>query len=309
MAIYNDISELDLACKRIITIGSFDGVHLGHRELIIKTVSDSKKNGLINAVLTFEPHPRKVISENFDGMILTTAKEKVEILKKLGVQDLIVLNFTKELAGLSAQEFIDRFVKKVGAAKVVLGKDHRLGKDRSSDSETISAILRSFNIESEIIEQKRIGDEIVSSTKIREALREGNLAKANSFLGRNYFLYGKVTSGDKRGSILGFPTANIEPERDKMLPKIGVYAVIATINGSRKKAMMNAGFRPTFDSPRKIFLEANIFNFSSNIYGSEIKIEFVSRLRDEIKFSSKEELIKQLKIDKKETEEILKNEN
>ncbi|MFA6980405.1 MAG: bifunctional riboflavin kinase/FAD synthetase [Ignavibacteriaceae bacterium] len=307
MRVYNDLIFIEKNDNTIITIGTFDGVHLGHQEIFNVLINKSKNNGCRSFVITFEPHPRMVIQPNSDLKLLTTFDEKVEILRKMGIDNLLVIPFTKEFSQLTSEEFFRKYIiNGIGIKKMVIGYDHHFGKGRDGDEQKIRSLGALNNFEVQKTEAVTINETVVSSSKIRHALSEGEVKTAAQMLGRNYSFSGLVVVGDKRGRELGFPTANIQLENEnKLIPKNGVYAVKVFLEERIFNGVMNIGLRPTFKDTKIVLSEVHILNFDEEIYGKKIRIEFIERIRDEKKFGSKEELIKQIEIDKQKTNLLL----
>jgi len=307
MRVYNDRFLIEKNDNTIITIGTFDGVHLGHQEIFNVLINKSKNNGCRSFVITFEPHPRMVIQPNSDLKLLTTFEEKVEILRKMGIDNLLVIPFTKEFSQLTSEEFFRKYILDgTGIKKMVIGYDHRFGKGRDGDEQKIRELGALNNFDVQKTDAVTVNETVVSSSKIRNALSEGEVKAAAQMLGRNYSFAGKVVVGDKRGRELGFPTANIQLENElKQIPKNGVYAVKVFLEERIFNGVMNIGLRPTFKDTKIVLSEVHILNFNEDIYGNNISVEFIERIRDEKKFSSKEELIKQIEIDKQKTNLLL----
>lgn len=292
----------------VLTVGTFDGVHAGHRAIIDTVVAKAKEKGARSVLVTFDPHPRNIINPGDDGIkLLTTLEERCEILEELGIDRMVVIPFDRDFSLLSSEEFIrDIIHKKIGVSEFVIGYDHHFGRNREGTIETIEKLGTELNFDSYVVSKHEVGKKTVSSTAIRNAISEnGNIEQATEFLQRPYRLNGTVVHGDKRGKEIGFPTANIKPEHvNKIIPKEGVYAVKVRINGSWFDGMMNIGTRPTFDGDQQT-LEVHLFDFKEDIYGKEVQVRFFKRIRDEKKFSGKQELIEQLKADKEQSQELL----
>ncbi len=292
----------------VLTVGTFDGVHAGHRAIIDTVVEKANERNARSILVTFDPHPRDIINPGDDGIkLLTTLQERCEILAELGIDQMVVIPFDRDFSLLTSEEFIrDIIHKKIGVSEFVIGYDHHFGRNREGTIETIEKLGKELGFDSYVVSKREIGKKTVSSTAIRKAIsEEGNVEEAAEFLQRPYRLNGTVVHGDKRGKEIGFPTANIKPEHfNKIIPQNGVYAVKVRINGDWFDGMMNIGTRPTFDG-KKQTMEVNLFNFEKNIYGKEIQVRFFSRIRDEKKFNGKEELIAQLKEDKRQAEQLL----
>lgn len=300
MNIFRNIDEIRYDKQTVLTLGTFDGIHLGHQQIIKRVIGCSEENNLRNIVITFHPHPRKVINPEMQLKILTTTEEQINILENLGVQNLFIINFTKEFSQLTPDEFIKNYlVDKIGISRIVIGYDHHFGKGRGGDVEFLKASGKKYDFEILQIQPFIIDNEPVSSTKIRNALESGEIKKANKMLGRTYSFSGVVVEGDKRGRELGYPTANIKiSDEDKMLPQIGIYAVLVELDGIEYKALLSIGKRPTFYNDGKVIPEVYIYDFNNDIYGKEIKVKLIEKLRGEEKFNSAEELIRQMNIDK-----------
>jgi riboflavin kinase/FMN adenylyltransferase len=309
MIVYTDssefINEKDRGCA--ITIGSFDGLHVGHFKIIDELLKAAKSVNGKSVLLTFEPHPRQVLSKDLDLKILTTLEEKKFILEKAGLDILIVQKFTREFSQMTSDEFIQKIlVDDIGASHIVVGHDHKFGRDRLGDAEKLKELGRKYNFEVTSVDAENIDGIVISSTKIRNALFDGEIEKANLFLGRHYSFGGIVVKGAQRGRTLGFPTANIKLFNPrKAVPKRGVYAVQCRCRNQRLKGVMNIGVRPTFENRTELVIEVHMFNFNEDIYGEEMSVEFIKRIRDEKKFGSREELIHQIEKDKQKAAELL----
>jgi riboflavin kinase / FMN adenylyltransferase len=300
MNIFNDISHIDKDSSTIITVGTFDGLHVGHRNIMEKVVEEAQSKNGRSIVITFEPHPRSVVSKDFEVKLLTTLDEKIDLIDKAGIENLLIINFTKEFSQLSAEQFIkNHIVEKIGVKELVIGHDHHFGKDRFGDENKLKELGNIYSFDVLSVNAVSINNEIVNSTTIRHALELGNLEKANMFLGRSYSLSGIVITGSKRGRNMGFPTANIDlKDKQKLIPANGIYIVEFFVNAIRYFGLMNIGTRPTFEDSNKIIIEVYLLNFNNDIYGKEVTVNILKRMRDEIKYPSKEELIKQMEIDK-----------
>ncbi len=290
------------AKKPVVTIGTFDGVHLGHREVIAELKRISRETGGESVVFTFSPHPRMVVTPNEDSIrLLSTVEEKSALLEGLGLGHLVIYPFTKEFAALSYTDFVKEIlVSKMHIHKLVIGYDHKFGHDRKGDFQALTLLGAQYGFEVEQLNPLLVENVAVSSTKIRQALEAGDMRKANHFLGYSYLLKGKVVEGRRLGRELGFPTANILPDDlHKLVPTDGVYAVYVNVEGRQYQGMLNVGTRPTVNSNvdhRSI--EVHIFDFSQDIYHRDISISFVERIRDEVKFESLAKLKDQLVNDK-----------
>lgn len=292
----------------VVTVGTFDGVHAGHRAIMDTVIRKADKREARSVIVTFDPHPREIISPGDAGIkLLTTLPERREILEELGIDTMVVIPFDRDFSLLSSEEFIrDIIYKKIGVSEFVIGYDHHFGKDREGSIETVERLGEEIGFETYVVSKKEVGEQTVSSTAIRKAISEdGNVEQAAEFLQRLYRLNGTVIHGDKRGKEIGYPTANIKPEdKRKIIPKDGVYAVGLRYEGRWYKGMMNIGTRPTFDDSQRT-LEVHIFDFNEDLYGKEVQVRFVKRIRNEKKFSGKEELVSQLEEDEKTAKEIL----
>lgn len=300
MQIYRSIKEIEKVEDSVLTIGTFDGVHAGHRDIIAKLKDYAAKKSLRDVVITFEPHPRTVVSD-YDIKLLSTLEEKIKLLESLGVSNLLVINFTKQFSQQSAAEFIKNIIcDKIGSKHIIIGHDHKFGKDRVGNEDELVKLGSSNEFSVEIVEPVFKKEKIVSSTQIRNALLNGEVELASELLGRNYCFHGEVVKGVSRGTILGFPTANIEiRDSKKLIPQNGVYIVECKIRDQKVFGVMNIGVRPTFADTNRVIIEVHLIEFNEDIYGEEIEVSILKRLRDEKKFESKEELIYQIKRDKR----------
>jgi len=298
---YHQISELSGLENTIVTIGTFDGVHLGHQKIIKRLVELKEKQGGEIVLFTFDPHPRKILfPEQKDLKLITTTDEKCAVLKQFGVDHVLVFPFTKEFSQMQAQDYISNIiVKGLKTKTLVIGYDHRFGSNREGNIETLKQLSEIYNFNVEEIPAQEINQLNVSSTRIRKAIDEGDIKTANEFLGYRFFISGTVVKGKQLGRTIGYPTANIFIEdKDKLTPKIGVYAVNVEVKGNTHKGMLNIGTNPTTDLDNTIKIEVNIFDFDKDIYGEKIKVEFVKRIRNEEKFANLDELKQALANDK-----------
>lgn len=283
------------------TVGFFDGVHTGHRFLIAELKKEAAKRGLKSMVITFKVHPRKVLHAAYLPQLLTSAEEKLEQLKSTDVDEVVELDFTTEMAQLTAAEFIKQVLaEQLGVKLLLVGHDHRFGKNREEGFPEYVAYGKQNGME--VIQATRYSTEQfshISSSEVRNALLNGEIERANTLLTYPYAFTGYVVSGFQVGKKIGFPTANLNPvEPDKLIPAIGVYAVLIDWNGTTYSGMMNIGRRPTLDNGDAVSLEVHIINFDADIYHQQVKVTFIRKIRDEKKFNSVEELIEQLKMDK-----------
>lgn len=299
MQIYNDLSGISDNKNSVITLGTFDGIHLGHQKIIKKVADISSRLNARNFLITFDPHPRKIVSPNYDLHLLSTLDEKTELFRSYGIDNVLILKFTKEFSQLSPKEFILKYlVEGIGVSEVVIGYDHHFGKGRGGNSCVLNDMGKDHGFNVTIVSGYSVGDIIVSSTKIRNALMDGGVSKANKMLGRVYSFEGSVIRGDNRGKKLGFPTANLEIESgDKLLPAIGIYAVECTIENKKHFGLLSIGKRPTFHDSGEVVPEVYLFDFNDDIYGAKLRVAVVERIRGEEKFSSAEDLIAQMEKD------------
>ncbi len=288
--------------KTFLAIGVFDGVHRGHQSLIKRAVAKAKHQGAISVVVTFDPHPVHVLYPEIYCPLLVSLPHRLKLIKDLGVDVCMVIRFTKIFSKLSPEEFIqDYLIRKIHPREVFVGDDFRFGQNRSGDLNFFQAAARRYGFKVNIVSAVKEKSAAISSTRIRKLIAAGNIRAASRLMGRLVSVLGTVIKGEARGKDLGFPTANIDPDCD-FLPPCGVYLVYANVYDQRLKGIANIGIRPSFDHQGKngkIVFEVHILDFNKNIYGQEIIIEFIKRLRDEIKFPSQKELIGQIKMDER----------
>ena len=312
MKVYHDIKDFRKIPNAIVTIGTFDGVHLGHQAVFKQMVDKARQIGGETVVITFFPHPRIVISPNDNRLRLITSQEdKIEHLRRSNIDNLIIINFTKEFSHTSSEDFIkDYVVRYIQPAILVIGYDHHFGSNRSGDFDTLSKLGMEFHFAVEKINEQDIEDITISSTKIRSALQQGDINLANKLLGYSYSTSGIVTHGDSIGRTLGFPTANIsiKPEY-QIIEKTGVYATIAKVDGKDYPSMTYIGRRPTISNGLPTSTETYIMDFDGDLYGKEIRVTFVDRVRDEMTFDNLERLKSQIQEDKANIIRILSNIN
>jgi len=295
----------------VITMGVFDGVHLGHRMLLARVVEEARKSGSDAVAVTFDPHPRIVLTGDPTHLrFLSDIEERIGLLQQTGIDHLVIIPFTPELSRMSAQEFVDEILcHHLGLRHLITGFNHHFGRRHEGDSNTIINCSARMDFRVTREDAFRIEGEAVSSSVIRKALEMGNIRKAKSMLGYDYFLRGKVISGKKIGRDMGFPTANIAPLFPyKLIPRSGVYAVVAVIEGdhTRHTAMLNIGHRTTIkENDGRSTIEAHLINFEADLYGKVITVSFCERLRDEMKFESVNALADQLAQDRKRTTDLL----
>ncbi len=310
MKIYQSLNEFKPSRKTIVTLGTFDGVHLGHNVILDKICNTAKQENLESVLLTFFPHPRLIVSNDSEIKMLNTMAEKAKLLKQKGIQNFIIHPFDKLFSELSPREFVAQIlVKQLNIQKIIIGYDHKFGKNRAADFNDLIAFGKEFGFEVEEIPAKQVDEVAVSSTKIRNSLLEGNISLANDYLGYSYMLSGIVIKGNQLGRTIGFPTANIEvSENYKLIPKNGVYIVSAIVNNQTIFGMMNIGIKPTLGDNVPT-IEVHLLNFSEDIYNQKIQVNVIERLRDEQKFESFEALKSQLEIDKINTVDYFKKGN
>ncbi|MEJ7560844.1 MAG: bifunctional riboflavin kinase/FAD synthetase [Pedobacter sp.] len=300
MKIYNHFSEFKKLDNAVVTIGTFDGVHFGHQKIIRRLCELAKSTGGESVILTFFPHPRLIIDpENQQLKMINTIEEKAKILAALGVDHLIITPFTRDFSNLSPSEYIKEIlIDTIGVKHTIVGYDHRFGKDRQGSMADLQKFASIYGFEIEEIPEQDINDVAVSSTKIRTALLDGDVALASSYLGYNFSIHGRVIKGDKIGRTIGFPTANIFVEETyKLIPSDGIYAVTVELSGVTYKGMAYIGQRPTINGMTRN-IEVNIFDFDQEIYGQLITMNFLKFLRHDVKFTGLDALKDQLHADK-----------
>lgn len=293
----------------VVTIGVFDGIHVGHRAVIEKTVREAKRAGLKSIAVTFDPHPLKILRPKHFIPSLISLKHRVSLIKRLGIDEVIVMKFNKKMANLSAQEFIeDILVGELSAGKIIVGEDFCFGKGGSSGAAKMRNISEKHSVKVKTIKPVKKNSRVVSSTGIRRLIVKGNIAEASRLLGRPFSILGTVVKGTALARKLGYPTANINPHHEAMPPS-GVYAVKVIFKGKLYKGIMNIGTRPTFYNyghDKEPTIEVHIFNFHEKVYGKDLEITLVRKLRDEKKFKTIDSLIRQIKKDESRALAILK---
>ncbi len=330
MNVYRNVDQLPPFRNAVITIGTFDGVHQGHRKIIEHLKQEAEKIKGETVIITFHPHPRKVVSSSILGIrLINTLDEKIELLEKAGIDHLAIVPFTEVFANQSAEEYIQNFlIEKFHPHTVIIGYDHRFGRDRLGNYRLLEKMAPVYNYVLKEIPQHVLDEIAISSTNIREAIIHDDIETANKLLGYDFFFEGMVVDGDKLGRKLGYPTANLKiTNEEKIIPGNGIYAVYVetpnskyqtpnphspaatphspfTIDDSHYKGMMSIGFRPTVDGKKRV-VEVNIFDFDKEIYGQTIRVYVKKYLRAEIKFNNLDELIKQIGNDKIESLKIL----
>ena len=304
----NSIESYRSNYNTVVTIGTFDGVHIGHQKIIKRLINTGKANNLKSVILTFFPHPRMVLQKEAKIKLINTIDERTHIIDNLGLDFLLIKKFTHEFSRLSAEDFVKQvLVDKLHAKKVIIGYDHRFGRNRNADIEDLKTFGALYDFEVEEISVQDIDDVAVSSTKIRKALNEGNIETANRYLGYDFMLTGTIIKGKGLGKQLGFPTANIQIKEDyKLIPKQGSYVVSALIDNHRIYGMLNIGMNPTVNGEKES-IEVHFFDFNQDIYNKNIQISLLYRLRDEIKFNSVEALKKQLSKDQQTSLNYIKS--
>lgn len=308
MKIFHSINEFHSDKKTIVTLGTFDGVHIGHTEILKKLTQNTHDGEFESTVLTFFPHPRTVLQGKSDLKLLNTINEKICLLENIGIENLIIHPFDEKFAELSAEEFAKTIlVDQLQVQKIIIGYDHRFGKNRTADINDLISFGTQYGFEVEQISAKEIDAISISSTKIRNALELGDIDLANQYLGYSYFLSGTVVKGKQLGRTIGFPTANIKLDEDyKLVPKNGVYIVCAKIDDKLVNGMMNIGFNPTVEGKNKT-IEVHLFDFNSDLYNHKIKISIIHPIRSEQKFESVAVLKQQLIKDKEFSIQYLSN--
>ena len=305
---FNNINEFNCKKSTIITIGTFDGVHLGHQKILKKLNIEAENNGLESSVLTFFPHPRTVLNPDSSLKLINTIEERISLFKKSKIDNLIVHPFTKEFSELDSEDYVKNILVDQLKAKIVLiGYDHKFGKNRTADINNLKEYGIKYNFEVIEIKAEEINDIAISSTKIRNSIEEGDIQLTNSYLGYEFSFFGKVVKGNSIGKTLGFPTANIKIGSDlKLIPKNGVYLISTIINKKIIFGMMNIGIKPTTNQNTKS-IEVNLFDFNQDLYDTNITIYIKQFLREEIKFDSLNELKLQIEKDKITCNSIINN--
>ncbi|MFV0605672.1 MAG: bifunctional riboflavin kinase/FAD synthetase [Niabella sp.] len=313
MKIHYDIEHLPKFKNSVITIGTFDGVHAGHKKVIEQLVQEAKEVNGESIIITFHPHPRKVVSSSILGIrLINTLEERIELLEQSGIDHLVITPFTEVFAHQPAEEYIQNFLlNKFRPHTIIIGYDHRFGKDRKGDYKMLEAFAKSNSFKLKEIPKHILDNISISSTKIRDAIIKGNIEEANLLLGYRFFFEGNVIHGDKLGRELGYPTANIRiTDDEKITPGDGIYAVYCTVKNNNEtnqpiyKGMMSVGFRPTVDGKKRV-IEVNIFDFKDDIYDKTIRVYMMAFLRAEEKFDTLEALVKKIDEDKTRSIKIL----
>jgi len=299
MTIYNNIKEFSSTDNTILTIGTFDGVHLGHQKVLERLTNSAKENNLESTVLTFFPHPRTILNPDKPLKLLNSVKERTELLNRSKVDNLIIHPFDKNFSELDPEKYVvEILVKKLKAKIILIGYDHKFGKNRTADITDLKIYGKKYGFKVIEIKAEEISNIAISSTKIRKAISEGNISTAKKYLGYDFSLSGKIVHGKSIGRTLGFPTANIEVKEEyKLLPKNGVYLIQSVINHNKYFGMMNIGIKPTIKESSKT-IEVNFFDFEGDLYHKNIEVNIKKFIRDEIKFDSLELLKSQILKDK-----------
>ena len=308
MNVFNSVQSFNSTRKTIVTLGTFDGMHIGHQAILNKLKLQKKIYGYETLVLTFFPHPRMVLKTDHQISLLNTIDERVKLIDQFGIDHLVVQEFTQDFANLSAEEFVKTvLVDQFNIGKIIIGYDHRFGKNRSADIHDLIEFGKKYHFDVEQISAEELNDVSVSSTKIRNALNVGNVALAKTYLGYPYMVSGTVVSGKQLGRTIGYPTANIQVAEDyKLIPAIGVYVVGVTVKGKDFYGMLSVGTNPTVGGTEKT-VEVYIFDFNDTIYDEEIIVRFLTKIRDEEDFGSIDLLIEALKNDEVFSRNFLTN--
>ena len=309
MNIYHNLDEVPFDSNTVITIGTFDGVHLGHRFLIDRLKKCALERNSRHLLITFEPHPQIVIKKEGrpEISLLTTICERLELFRNYGIENVLIIEFTHDFSKLESYEFIQLLVDNIGLKKLLVGYDHSFGRNRSGNFETLVELSKEKGFELERVEPYQVNGQVISSSRIRKALRESQLEDAHQLLGYNYFIEGVVQFGRGVGVQIGFPTANIRPDNiHKLLPKIGVYLVSSIIGENEYFGLANIGVRPTLTNDTKPQLEVHFLDFEGDLYDERLHITFHQYLRNEIKFADSDHLVQQIKCDVKQAQAIIK---
>jgi riboflavin kinase/FMN adenylyltransferase len=306
MKVFNNVLEIKKDRNTILTLGTFDGIHLGHKKIIEAVVNKASIKGGRSFLITFDPHPRNVLAVD-SIKLLTSPAEKLEILGSLDIDDVLVINFTKEFSQLNSEEFFKNYIiDKIGINEVVVGFDHHFGKGRGGDEHTLKELGSKYGFGVTKVDAVSVSGLNVSSSKIRNAIIGGDIQTANKLLGRYYSFRGIVVKGEGRGRTLGFPTANVMLNDDyKLMPALGIYVVVIIIAANKYFGLMSIGKRPTFYNDGQLTNEVFIFDFENDLYGNTITVNIVERIRGEEKFSSAADLVNQMNKDKEIGLEII----
>ncbi|MGM8361046.1 bifunctional riboflavin kinase/FAD synthetase [Flavobacterium sp. ARAG 55.4] len=302
MKIFHSIKDFSSPKKTILTLGTFDGVHIGHKKILEKVIQNTRDDKYESLVLTFFPHPRMILQERSEIKLLNTMSEKIVLLEQLGIQNLVIHPFDEIFSRLTAEDFVRTvLVEQFKIHKIIIGYDHRFGRNRTADINNLIEFGEKYNFEVEQISAQEINAISVSSTKIRNAIQQGEMVLANKYLGYQYFLTGTVCKGKQLGRTIGFPTANLEIEEDyKLIPSRGVYIISSEINNQTVYGMMNIGVNPTVGE-EQLSVEIHYLNFEGNLYDQKITVAIHQRIRNEEKFDSLTLLKEQIEKDKTQT--------
>ena len=307
MKVHYKSPSLPVFKNAVITIGTFDGVHMGHRQVLAKLKQEAIHAGGESVLITFDPHPRKIIQTASQPIkLINTLEEKIELLEEFGIDHLVIIEFTTAFSEQTAEEYIrDFLIRQFQPHTIIIGYDHRFGKDRAGDYKLLERMSEVYHYQLKEISAHELNEIKISSTRIREALMLGNMDDANRLLGYIFFFSGEVIDGDKLGRQLGYPTANLKiMDDEKIIPGDGIYAVYAAFEKTKYKGMMSIGFRPTVNGTKRV-VEINLFDFNQDIYGKMLKVYIKKYLRAEVKFNSTDDLVKQMDEDKKASLKIL----
>lgn len=309
MKVYHSFDEIEYIPNTAITVGTYDGVHLGHRLILKRLLDTAAKEGLRAVAATLDPHPQIVLKKNNlqPVKLLTSIEERLDLFEKLGIQHTLVIPFSYEFSQTTPEEFIRNLIfEKIGLRKIFIGYDHLFGKNREGNSSLLNSLSAELGFDVIKVEPYIEREMVISSTKIRNSILENDMSSANRMLGYSYFVKGTVETGDKRGATIGYPTANVKPLSPyKLMPGNGVYLVSAEVDGEGFFGMANIGTRPTFTESDQVYTEVNLFNFDKDIYGKEITVSFLKFLRREQRFDGLKALLKQLAADKKMCLELI----
>jgi riboflavin kinase/FMN adenylyltransferase len=299
LKIFHSIKDFNCSKKTILTLGTFDGVHIGHKKILDKLIQSTQSKEYESLVLTFFPHPRMVLQEKSEIKLLNTIPEKVKLLRAIGIENLVIHPFDESFSRLTAEEFVTTIlVKQFRIHKIIIGYDHRFGRNRTADIDDLIGFGEKYGFEVEQILVQELNAISVSSTKVRKAIGEGDISLANSYLGYDYFLTGLVVEGKRLGRTIGFPTANLKIKEDyKLIPLNGVYVVKSVFNNVTVYGLMNIGFNPTIGE-KKLSIEVHFLDFDADLYGQEIEVAFLEYIRAEQKFDSLDLLKLQIEKDK-----------
>jgi riboflavin kinase/FMN adenylyltransferase len=308
MGIEQELANMNPQGEILLTIGVFDGVHAGHRYLLQRLRQRAKERNLLSGVVTFNPHPQSVLHPHEQLPWLSSLDDRVATLRQLGLSIVAVLTFAPKLAQLGARDFMSLLKTYLKMQGIVVGPDFTLGRAGEGDINLLRTLGDQMKFSVEVIPPYTIDGEIVSSTLIRQALIHGDMSRVEKLMGRRFYLTGKVITSDKRGRLLGFPTANLDMKPEQASPDNGIYATITQVDGKRFPSATNIGTRPTFGEGKRL-VETHLLNYQGNLYGKEIRVEFVQKLRDEERFASSQELETQIKEDVRKVEALLGEES